>query len=119
MIESKYKVGDVVTIRQWDDMLEEYGYHHEYQSVIDVRFLFTSSMRRLCGDTFIIANVMNYGSDEAPQIEYFLKTLSGKSLRWSFSDEMFVENSDYQSKEVIDIHLKINSNLETELKECL
>lgn len=45
-----YRLGEAVTIRTWDSMVNEYGL---CGNSIDVDILFTPSMRHLCGTTFI------------------------------------------------------------------
>ena len=44
-----FKVGDRVTIREWDDMKKEFGLNSNGD--IKVKFIFTSEMARLCGKT--------------------------------------------------------------------
>jgi hypothetical protein len=45
--ERKFKVGDRVRIRQWDDMENEFGL--DFGGDIECRFSFTSEMKHLCG----------------------------------------------------------------------
>ena len=47
--------GDVVVIREWDDMEEQYGLN-EYGS-IDCRCVFTPEMQRFCGERLIIKSI--------------------------------------------------------------
>lgn len=75
----KYKVGDKVRVRQWDDMKREFG---ECLGAIDTPFcFFTSSMKVYCGLIYEIAKV--YGrcyelkSNEKPYIK-----------KWYFTDDM-------------------------------
>jgi len=53
LMEKKLKVGDQVTIRQWDDMLKEYGYQGQ-TDVINVPFAFTPSMEK-----FLVKRCLN------------------------------------------------------------
>ena len=75
----RYKVGDKVRVRQWDDMKREFG---ECLGAIDTSFcLFVSSMKVYCGLVYEIAKV--YGcyyelkSNEKPDIK-----------KWYFTDDM-------------------------------
>lgn len=76
----RYKVGDKVRVRQWDDMKREFG---ECLGAIDTPFcLFVSSMKVYCGLVYEIAKV--YGcyyyelkSNEKPYIK-----------KWYFTDDM-------------------------------
>lgn len=75
----RYKVGDKVRVRQWDDMAKEFG---ECLGAIDTPFcLFVSSMKVYCGLVYEIAEV--YGrcyelkSNEKPDIK-----------KWYFTDDM-------------------------------
>lgn len=52
------QVGDLVAIRDWDDMEEEFGLN-EYES-IKCEFNFTEAMRSLCGREFTITKI-EYG----------------------------------------------------------
>ena len=49
-----FKVGDVLRVRQWDDMVKEFGVHN---SIISCRFLFTLTMKRLCGEQFTVRTI--------------------------------------------------------------
>lgn len=76
----RYKVGDKVRVRQWDDMKREFG---ECLGAIDTPFcLFVSSMKVYCGLVYEIARV--YGccyyelkSNEKPYVK-----------KWYFTDDM-------------------------------
>ena len=72
---AKYNVGDVLKIRQWDDMVAEYGYNVE-GCVINVPCGFITRMRDLCGKRFTVQNIDNG--------IYYPKERYG----WSFSEEM-------------------------------
>lgn len=58
-----FKVGDIVRIREWDDMVEEFGKTADH---IDCRYAFTEPMRPLCGKEFTILRIEGakvFGSD--------------------------------------------------------
>ena len=80
------KVGDKVTIRQWDDMAEEFGV--DCHGDIECEATFTSEMRKYCGKTFTITDDRGY--------LYTLSDDSGNALKdsvfstpWTFSEDMF------------------------------
>lgn len=50
-----FQVGDIVKIREWDDMLEEYGLN-EWGS-IRCTFHFVSEMKILCGQRFKVVDI--------------------------------------------------------------
>ena len=72
---SKYKVGDKVTIRQWDDMKKEFGLYT--LGIIACKAKFTNSMREFCGKTIVIDEVLHSGN-------YMIK-----NVNWVWSDDMF------------------------------
>jgi hypothetical protein len=72
---SKYKVGDKVTIRQWDDMKKEFGLNT--LGIIACKAKFTNSMREFCGKTIVIDEVLHSGN-------YMIK-----NVNWVWSDDMF------------------------------
>ena len=75
----KYKVGDMVQIRQWEDMEKEFGIK---RGNIDCRFSFVPEMKIFCGKRLRIINTYKNSSGE---IDYTLKT----GADWSFSEDMF------------------------------
>lgn len=95
----RYKVGDKVRVRQWDDMKREFG---ECLGAIDTPLcLFVSSMKVYCGLVYEIAKV--YGcyyyelkSNEKPDIK-----------KWYFTDDMLEDVNPLQ------FHVS-SSTLETE-----
>ena len=72
---SKYKVGDKVTIRQWDDMKKEFGLNTV--GIIACKAKFTNSMREFCGKTIVIDEVLHSGNYKI------------KNVNWVWSDDMF------------------------------
>lgn len=73
----EYEVGDFVTIRQWDDMENEFGL--KPNGSIDCPCSFTPEMKELCGKTFVISDIS--------RIHRTTYTL--KYVYWTFSEEMF------------------------------
>jgi hypothetical protein len=48
---NKYQVGDKVVVRQWDDMVAQYGIQrmHDGVEVINIGNQFVDIMKRFCG----------------------------------------------------------------------
>lgn len=59
-----YNVGDQVTIRQWDDMIAEFGLNEA--GSITVPESFTREMERYCGKTFTICAGIGKGGHGFP-----------------------------------------------------
>ena len=74
---AKYKVGDKVRVRQWDDMAKEYGVN--YSGDILSHGMFTSEMRKYCGKNVNISHIGKRGY-------YMIKEDNGN---WDWSDDMF------------------------------
>ena len=51
------KEGNIIKIRQWDDMEEEYGYSSPEEAIM-CKHLFTDFMKELCGKEFKITKEM-------------------------------------------------------------
>ena len=81
MAKSKYKVGDVLRIRQWKDMLDEYGLISGSTS-INVPFHFPREMRYLCGAVFTVKSITPL--DTCIRYYSYEDTENG----WSISEEM-------------------------------
>lgn len=82
-----YNVGDQVTIRQWGDMIAEFGLN-KYDSIA-VPESFTKEMERCCGKTFTIRKGIGEGRHGFP-----IYLLSGSG--YTFTAPMF-EQSKLQS----------------------
>jgi len=52
-----FKVGDEVTIRSWDSMVEEFGLDEDRDIKIYTDTYFFKSMKNLCSTTFIIKDI--------------------------------------------------------------
>lgn len=75
----KHKVGDIVTIREWDDMAEEFGLDGDRDIIISGPVIyFSKEMRKCCGKTkkIIKRDEEGYTVDDEG---------------WRFSDEMFTD----------------------------
>ena len=71
----KFKVGDKVRVREWDDMKKEFGGDG---LIIPCRCSFVGDMKELCGKVFYVKKV----------ITEFSYNLDVKCSVWSFSDDM-------------------------------
>lgn len=72
----KFKVGDKVRVRAWEDMEKEFGL--DDSGDIKCLYCFTRSMREYCGKVYTIARTGNsYELDGGNEIDV-----------WSFSDDM-------------------------------
>lgn len=74
---SKFKVGDKVRVRLWDDMAKEYR-TNKWGSLEMPNETFTIGMKEYCGKVLTVQTV-------SPEGRYHLKGAFG----WNFTDEMF------------------------------
>lgn len=88
---SKFKIGDRVIVRQFDDMGQEFGVNRFRE--ITCRFAFTESMKYLCGKIGTITDVSYSGNhsisfDDETDASY-----------WSISEDMLelIDNSQDES----------------------
>jgi hypothetical protein len=52
---SKFQIGDKLRIRQWDDMVKEFGINENGN--IPCTFVFTKQMKILCGQPFTVSSI--------------------------------------------------------------
>lgn len=71
----RYKVGDKVRVREWDDMLKECGGNDH---AISCACIFVDCMKPLCGKVFTVTEMKN---------DYSYR-LDGEAWSWAFSDDM-------------------------------
>ena len=62
-----YEIGDKLRIRQWEDMVAEFGF--DLDGNIACRFKFTPDMRRLCGSEFTVCSINGIGDVAAYKSE--------------------------------------------------
>lgn len=74
----KYKVGDKVRVREWQDMAKEYSVDGNGNIIGIGIYFFAKSMKKLCGKTVTIKKVHSYG--------YEINEINDA---YSFTDEMF------------------------------
>lgn len=103
-----FKVGDLVRIREYDDLLEEYGYE---DGEIATRYGFIEEMKYMCGKEFVIEYIEEDGE------------VKGHNDTWTITTEVIekVDNNKklthLKSKE-IDIQNSILKNLEDAKTAC-
>ena len=77
----RYKVGDKVRVRQWNDMVEEFGIKGEDIPISGCYFV--KEMKQYCGKTYEVCDIV---------LHYTLKT-ENEVLNWCFADEMLEDDS--------------------------
>lgn len=75
----KYKVGDKVRVRQWGDMVEEFGTDEAGRINTKTGCRFTEEMKKFCGGVYEICSVL--------ERNYLLKDRA-KTIYWHFTDPM-------------------------------
>lgn len=75
----RYKVGDKVRVRQWDDMVEEFDIN-EFGDINTKTGCFTRQMKKFCGGVCEIYSVL--------ETSYWLKDEYGHTYYWYFTDDM-------------------------------
>lgn len=86
--------GDILTFRQWEDMVSEFGVNSN-GDIKTFPFLFTQSMKQFCGTSIRVKNVSSEGL--ITTIEGHENVLFGNGfiLRWTFCPDMFEDTSSY------------------------
>lgn len=77
----KFKVGDIVKVRSWDAMEEEFGL--DDGNINNTDYCFTEGMTKYCGNYVIIDSC----SDDC-------YTIKEDNHNWSWTDDMFEEKED-------------------------
>ena len=89
MADFQYNVGDIVIIRDWDDMVAEYGMTSNSLYITPDKLGFAPGMKSMCGNEYVICH--RYIQPVKHKERY---NLSGFEDRWVFSPGMFREDSD-------------------------
>ena len=76
----KYKVGDKVKVREWDDMVEEFGTDEDGD--IDCNLCFVKDMKEYCGKEMTVSSVLM----SRVLIGYY--TLEEDDMEWQWTDDM-------------------------------
>lgn len=79
--EPKFTVGELVRIRQWDDMEDEFG--TKSTGWVNCKFHFTVDMKPLCGK---YAEIKELREDDIVFLRFF--NCDGLSTDWSYSTDM-------------------------------
>jgi len=94
----KFKVGDIVRVRDWEDLKEEIGLD-EYGDIAS-NVCFIKSMFQYCGKEFEIKKVKSVAEDESIPATSFCYHLSIMPDTWGFSwnfDEETLEPVDQRT----------------------
>ena len=85
----KYKAGDKVRVRSWEEMEREFG-GESNAGVIEIPGApnFVDSMRKFCGKEFTVDTVYS---------DYYILSGADDVERWKFCDEMLCDASDGSS----------------------
>lgn len=81
------EIGDTVTIRQWDDMVNKFGFN-SYGDIYLPYASFVTAMREWCGKEVTISEVDFIVKDEKI---IFIYTIEDDPDEWVFTQEMFEE----------------------------
>ena len=85
------KIGDKVTIRQWDDMAEEFGV--DYDGDIKRKSIFIPDMRKYCGKTFTIVDIEGHLYTLLDDSGNILENSEFSFTPWFFTEDMFEEKT--------------------------
>lgn len=85
-MEYKYKPGDLVCVRNWDDLVQEFG---RSGSGIGGNTFFVEEMKRFCGTQFVIRKVHHLRLENAKA--YYLDELDSNDGPGWFFDERTLE----------------------------
>lgn len=76
-------IGDVLQVREWDDMAEEYGMDEDE---ILVPNIFIKNMCYLCGQTFTVSSIDEYGGIHSAERIEGLYNISAEMLQLPFPE---------------------------------
>ena len=100
---SKFNVGDVLRVREWDDMANEHGVRG---GDIRTELYFLESMRNLCGQTFTVAKIDNWHLDSNVEIYHSVEKIEKELGVYISADmlEYFCEPIDtyYDDTEILE-----------------
>lgn len=74
----RHKVGDIVKIREWDDMAEEFG-RNIYGDIEGEDLIFPMSLKKYCGKEVKIKYICGFG------------VYAIENIDWYFTDKMFTD----------------------------
>lgn len=95
-----FSSGDMVTVKLWDDMVEEYGTQYNGNS-IRTYYSFPWEMKSFCGKEAKIVSVDGYGV----VLDFFDGELNRLAGRWNFDINMIkhVEEEEYDVPDESDL----------------
>ena len=105
---SKFAPGDIVRIKDWDEMVTEYKMYDGDIDVGNGKPWFTTPMRRFCGTVCTVIRIEVIGGCEIVRIDP-LEEDDGSIAFWNFCDEM-LELVDTDTTEIPE--MEFNSLLE-------
>ena len=114
----RYQVGDTVTVRSWEDMLEQFRLNYHGDIHINSNIYFAEEMRSFCGQTYKVADLIYdaYLLTDKPDWtndDYSLDNTEITDVEyWRFVDEMLEE---IQHNKAPIKHLKIFQDFNEEL----
>lgn len=79
-----YREGDLVVIKDWDEMAGEFGFMDSEERYIDCHPAFVPEMRRLCGELAYITKISKYSTKVS--LDFLNKELN--VLTWNYSLKM-------------------------------
>lgn len=84
---SKFAPGDIVRIKEWGEMADEYEAYDDAIDLGDGKPWFTQAMRRFCGTVCTVTRIEMIGRCEIVRIDP-LEEDDDSIIFWNFCDEM-------------------------------
>lgn len=88
---SKFKVGDVLRIREWDDMASEF--EASYAAIMTPKYAFVANMRYMCGEVFTVASINGCRYKSVEGIEGHFAVVGEMLEEYEPDDDMFVDET--------------------------
>lgn len=90
---NRFNVGDKLKIREWDDMVSEFGTDKDG----DIRNGFVQRMRYLCGKTFTVSAI-NGDAYHAEEVGYSRYWISASMLESLKDEELYIASEEELNK---------------------
>lgn len=114
----KFKVGDKVRVRSWEDMEKEFGLNENGN--IDTEVVFVTDMKKYCGKIVEIVDdeklTRTYANMTSEIVEYFYK-IREDNVEWCWTDEMFEPAFDWESFKDESKKIAVHCKTEEEAKD--
>lgn len=81
------KIGTVVVIKQWQDMVKEYWMTKIYQSITLPTMCFTQEMKQLCWQVWTVIDILWVEKEKYYKVSFDNKKLDAD---WLFTKHMFM-----------------------------